>query len=74
MIEKKLGLPSSHEIEFCSFSQDNDSVLNNDKGRERLKDVGIKTPMEVGDWLVETFRNRFGQDTLADNLRDFYTQ
>ncbi len=71
MIQKKLGLPSSHQVKFCSFSQDNDSVLNCDEGRQKLRDVGISTPSEVGDWLVETFRKRFGQDDLADRLKDF---
>ena len=71
MIKEKLDLPTSHQIQFCSFSQDNDSVLNCDEGRQRLRDVGISTPLEVGDWLVDTFRWRFGQDELADRLRDF---
>ncbi len=72
MIKKKLGLdPSTHQIMFCSFSQDNDSVLNCEEGRQKLRNVGISTPSEVGDWLVETFRKRFGQDDLADRLRDF---
>ncbi len=70
-IEEKLELPSSHQIKLCSFSQDKDSILNCKEGRQRLRDVGISTPSEVGDWLVDTFRKRFGQDDLADRLRDF---
>ena len=71
MMKGKLKLPNSHQIQFCSFSQDNDSVLNCEEGRQRLRDVGISTPLEVGDWLVETFKRRFRQDELADRLRAF---
>ena len=71
MIQEKLKLPSSHQIKFCSFSQDNDSVLNNEPGRQKLRDVGIETPSGVGDWLVEIFRKRFVQEELADRLSEF---
>ena len=71
MIKEKLKLPNSHQVKFCSFSQDNDSVLNNEPGRQKLRDVGIETPSGVGDWLVETFRKRFVQEELADRLSEF---
>ena len=57
-------------IKFFSFSQDRDSVLNCEDGRHRMKEVGIGTPLEVGEWLVDVFRKRFGQDDLADRLHD----
>ena len=53
---------------FCSFKQDIDSLLNCEEGRQTLRDVGIKTPPEVGDWLVETLKETFGQDELANQL------
>ena len=43
----KLG---SRMVKFFSFSQDRDSVLNTEDGRKKLRDVGIGTPSEVGDW------------------------
>jgi len=55
-------------IKFFSFSQDRDSVLNREDGRRRMKEVGIGTPLEVGEWLVDVFRKRFDQDDLADRL------
>ena len=58
-------------MRFFSFSQDRDSVLNCEEGRHRLREVGIGTPLEVGDWLVDAFRKRFGQDDLADRLHSF---
>ena len=43
----KLG---SRMVKFFSFGQDRDSVLNTEDGRKKLRDVGIGTPSEVGDW------------------------
>ena len=55
-------------IKFFSFSQDRDSVLNCEDGKRRMREVGIGTPLEVGEWLVGVFRKHFGQDDLADRL------
>ena len=46
-------------------------MLNCEEGRRKLKKVGIGTPLEVGEWLVDVFRKRFGQDDLADQLHSF---
>ena len=46
-------------------------MLNSEEGRQRLKDVGIDTPLEVGEWLVEVFRKDFGEEQLADQLDSF---
>ena len=45
-------------------------MLNCEDGRQRMREVGIGTPLEVGEWLVDVFRNRFDQDDLADRLHD----
>ena len=71
MIQGKLQSVHFHEVQFFSFSQDNDSALNSEEGRQRLKDVGIGTPLEVGEWLVEVFRKVFGEEQLADELDAF---
>ena len=70
-IQGKLQSVRSHKVQFFSFCQDNDSVLNSEEGRQKLRDVGIGTPLEVGEWLVEVFRKDFGQDQLADQLDGF---
>ena len=70
-IQGKLHYISSHQIQFFSFCQDNDSVLNTDLGREKLKEVGIGTPLRVGEWLVKVFRREFDQDELATQLEPF---
>ena len=71
VIEGKLRHAGSQQVQFCSFSQDNDSVLKREEGRQRLREVGISTPETVGAWLVEVFRKDFGQEQLADRLEPF---
>ena len=71
VIRKKLGSTPSRMVKFFSFSQDRDSVLNTEDGRKKLRDVGIGTPSEVGDWLVGVFREDFQQENLADQLDSF---
>ena len=71
MIQGKLLSARSQTVQFFSFNQDNDSVLNSEEGRQRLRDVGIGTPLEVGEWLVEVFRKDFGEERLADQLDSF---
>ena len=58
-------------MRFFSFSQDRDSVLNCKDGRCRLREVGIGTPREVGEWLMDVFQKHFGQEDLADRLHSF---
>ena len=71
MIQGKLLSARSQKVQFFSFNQDNDSVLNSEEGRQRLRDVEIGTPLEVGEWLVEVFRKDFGEERLADQLDSF---
>ena len=61
----------NQQIMFCSFKQDIDSVLNCEEGRQTLRDVGIKTPSEVGDWLVDALNEDFDQNKLAEKLHQF---
>ena len=46
-------------------------MLNCKDGRCRLREVGIGTPREVGEWLMDVFQKRFGQEDLADRLHSF---
>ena len=71
-IQGKLHRVGSHQIQFFSFCQDNDSVLNTDSGREKLKEVGIGTPQQVGEWLVKIFRKDFDQDELVLNKLELF--
>ena len=69
--QDKLRSTGSHQTQFFSFSQDKDSVLNSDLGRKKLREVGIGTPLQVGEWLVKVFREDFKLDELADQLEVF---
>ena len=67
----KLRPTGSHQVQFFSFCQDKDSVLNSNEGRKKLKAVGIESPLQVGEWLVKVFREDFQQEELADQLEVF---
>lgn len=71
MTESKLQRSGSHKVSFFSFAQDNDSVLNSEEGRGKLRDVGIREPLDVGQWLVEVFRRDFDNEALANQLEPF---
>ena len=66
--QDKLHSTGSHRTQFFSFCQDKDSILNSDLGRKKLREVGIGTPLQVGEWLVKVFREDFKLDELADQL------
>ena len=66
-IMKELGHHHSRTVEMCYFRQEPDSTLK----PEYLREVGIKSPQDVGDWLVKTFRNKFDQTELAKKLDHF---
>ena len=70
-IVKKLEPPQLHTVRFFSFNQDWGSILNSPEGRERLGEVGIGTPADVGLWLVDVFKNEFDQEALAHRLECF---
>lgn len=53
------------KVDFYSFKETYDTSV------EDLKKFGIKSPVEVGEWLVQILRTRFKQDELADNLKAF---
>ena len=69
MMLDQLGCVPSHKVQFFSFSQDRDSVLNTDDGRRKLQKAGIGTTLDVGDWLADIFEQQLEQDELAQQLR-----
>ena len=68
---RKIGSSPSRKVQFFSFSQDRDSVLNSHDGRQRLEEVGIGSTRDVGAWLVRVFQRDFGQEELACQLEAF---
>ena len=71
IVEKLQTPPSSHTVRFFSFNQDWGSILNSEEGRKKLREVGIGTVADVGEWLVGVFRDRFDQEDLAHRLESF---
>ena len=71
MIEAKLRPTGSHKVSFFSFAQENDSILILQDGKEKLREVGIGSPLQVGEWLVEVFKRDFDNEKLANQLEPF---
>ena len=70
MMLEQLGRVPSRCVQFFSFSQDRDSILNTPDGRSKLRGAGIGTPQDVGDWLAKIFESQLDQDELAKKLHD----
>lgn len=58
-------------MDFFSFCQDGDSILNCDEGRETLKSVGIHSSFKVGEWIEKELRDHMKQNKIADALHQF---
>ena len=72
MIVEQLGRVPSQKVQFFSFCQDRDSILNTEDGRSKLQEAGIGTLRDVGDWLVNTFECQLDQDELSKKLQDYF--
>ena len=81
----KLEIPESWKFEFYTFSQTLSTdlypipkeLMHTEKEkeiREKLKNVGIYSPLDVGAWLVDTFKWRFFQQKMATKLQDHLKQ
>lgn len=57
---------------LCSFSQDSDSILNSEEGRQKLSDIGIVSQDYVGQWLVGKLKNF--QKEMAEKLYEYLTK
>ena len=63
-----IGEYHSWEVDFFSFAQVPPVKLDD------LKAVGIKSHHDVGDWIVETIKNKLDQAELAEKLNTFFLQ
>jgi hypothetical protein len=66
-IQDKIGRRHSWKVDFFSFSQVPTVT------RDNLKAVGIKSHVDVGEWIVETLRHKLDQTDLADKLCSFFS-
>ena len=70
-VKERLQLVPSCTVKYFSFCQDRDSVLNSPEGRQRLGEVGVNSPRDVGEWMVDVFKNKLDQNELAERLDTF---
>ena len=65
---EKVGRHPSRTIKYYCFD-----LPSNDKNLtfQALREVGIYSPKDVGDWLVGTFDHKLAQRKLAEKLRKY---
>ena len=69
MICEKVGHHPSRSMRFYCFDiADNQQNLTLDT----LREVGVYSPKDVGEWLVQTIDDKLVQSDLADNLKRFF--
>ena len=52
------------------FAFDNDSILNTEEGKEKLRKAGLSDELDVGRWIAEKFLDD-EQDEVSENLTRF---
>ena len=50
------------------FAFDNDSKLNSDEGKEKLREVGLSDELYVGHWIAAKLENQYESQDLSQNL------
>ena len=58
-------------MQFYSFSQDFDSSLSSDEGRQALQAAEIGCPRDVGDWIEGKLRGYLHLDDVASKLKHY---
>ena len=53
------------------MSQGRRSLLNNEEGRQSMRNAGIFTPEDIGLWIKEVLARNIQQRDLADKLGKF---
>ena len=61
-------------MDFFSFCQDGDSILNCDEGRETLRRVGIYSTSKVGEWIEKELRDHMQHENIAEALHKFLSE
>ena len=65
---EKIGRHPSRTVKYFCFD-----LSSSDKNLtfQALREVGVCSPKDVGDWLVETFDQKLAQHGLAEKLRKY---
>lgn len=67
MIQQVVGNHHSWQVDFFSFTQV--PTVH----RKDLEEVGIKSHLEVGNWIVDKLKSRLDQNDLAAELELSFT-
>ena len=67
MYKEVIGNFPSWNVDFYSFAQA--PTIR----KEDLKAVGIKSHVDVGEWLVDTLKSKLDQRNLAENLLTLFS-
>lgn len=67
-IQNEMGIHPSWEVDFFSFAQ----VPTVTRGN--LEEVGIKSHVDVGKWIVSTLRNKLNQYDMAKKLENRFAR
>ena len=55
---------------YCFDLPSGDKSLN----EKILREVGVYSPKDVGDWLVKTFTDKLAQRDLAEKLKMYFSR
>ena len=75
-IKEKIGQPEyGHQRGFklAVFALDNDSNLNTEEGKKKLRKAGLSDELDVGRWIAEKFQD-YDQNEVSQNVIKFIDQ
>ena len=57
-------------IKFCSLTQEF-TPIDNDEGRQSMREVGIYTPEDIGKWIENVLESHLQQSDVAERFAKF---
>ena len=68
--EEKVGRHPSRKMNYYCFD-----LSNGDRSLtlKALKEVEVFSTRDVGEWLVQTFRDKLDQGDLAEKLKEYFS-
>ena len=77
-IKEQIGQPErghQRDLKLTVFAFDNDSTLNTDEGKEKLRKAGLSDELDVGLWIAEKLQdyeqNDKEQNVVSQNVVKF---
>ena len=76
-IKEQIGQPegavNQRDFKLTVFSFDNDSNLNTEEGKEKLREVGLNDELDVGRWIAVKLANSEEND-ISQNVLKFINE